>query len=415
MRTHHGNLGAVLADIARTTFESLDEYGIPYHEVFFGKPYADIYVDDLAVHANMDTYQELGWIAEDSLYDNTNQLAGIKHAKEAGVVASREFNYVQIVGERVMKSSRASNILGEMFFYSHMPDQIKDLFPQIHSISYLKETSLYTIEMEKLKGITYAHVLAGRALSAGRLQFLLDAIHRIHTASATCSHGLEIPKELEEIFGERGQAIDRHSPTLYDNYNKKLLARYATYRADYGTLGLETTSKLLNTLVTRLGVYQSEQRAVYAEVIHGDPVFSNAILDETQRRVHLLDVRSQLGTTLTTAGDVAYDLAKVLQSLQGYDHMILASDEMLECTVDGKHALDLIVPHEDRVLLKQLQEDIFWPFVKERYGGSIRKSDLRDIMASLLFSLIPLHREAVRPAFLQMCQNVVEHGVAWPI
>ena len=51
MRTHHGNVGAVIADIGATTIESLRRYGIPYHELCFGKPYAQFYIDDLAVSA----------------------------------------------------------------------------------------------------------------------------------------------------------------------------------------------------------------------------------------------------------------------------------------------------------------------------------------------------------------------------
>ncbi|KAF2435426.1 protein phosphatase 2A A subunit [Tothia fuscella] len=415
MKTHNGNLGAVIADVGPATWDSLRKYDIPYHDLHFGKPYADIYVDDLAVNANLNTHQELGWIAEDTVREATNQMADIKHAKTAGIVASRDFNFVQIVGEKIRKSSKADSILGEMFFYSHMPDMVRDLFPQIHSITYLPETSLYTITMEKIKGTTYAHLLAGRAMTSGRFFFFLQAIYRLHTSSADCSQSLEVPKELKAIFSERKHATDQTSPAIYDNYSRKLLNRYATYRSDYNALGFEKTSGLLNTLITRLASYESEHRAIFAEVIHGDPVFSNAILDESHRRVRLLDVRAQLGTTLTTAGDIAYDLAKILQSLQGYDHIILASDETLARTDDGKHALDVIVPREDRVLLKELQDKVFWPFVKKQYDGKVRKSDLLDITASLLFSLIPLHREAVRPAFLKMCQNVVEHGMACPI
>lgn len=48
MKTHQGNLGAVMADIGRLTIEWLDRYHIPYDEIYFGKPWADIYIDDNA-------------------------------------------------------------------------------------------------------------------------------------------------------------------------------------------------------------------------------------------------------------------------------------------------------------------------------------------------------------------------------
>jgi ribosomal protein S17E len=415
MRTHNGNVGAVLADVAQTTFDQLKRYNIPYHEILFGKPYADVYVDDLAVHANLDTYQELGWIAEDDIQENG--LADVKNAKKAGIVASRSFNHLQIVGQKLVKSSSANQILGEMFFYSHLPDAVAKFFPQVYEISHMPETGLYSITMQKLKGTTYSHMMVGRSLTAGRLRALLRAVNDIHNASSVCSKPLPVPEELTGIIVQRstgcnGQPVSRNSQELYDNYTRKLKTRYAQNKQEYETLGRRTTSSLLNTLVTRMGAYESDKRAVFAQVIHGDPVFSNALLNEEERRVYLLDVRSQLGTTLTTAGDIAYDLAKVLQSLQGYDFVTLASDEVLQ---DGtaQEILSRLVTTEDRMILRELQDEVFWPFVKKNYP-EIRRSDLLDIVGSLLFSLIPLHRELVRPIFLQMCQNVVEHGVGIP-
>ena len=416
MRTHDGNVGAVLADVAVTTFDQLKRYDIPYHEVFFGKPYADVYVDDLAVHANLDTYQELGWIAEDDGADKG--LADVQNAKKAGIVASRSFNHIQIVGQRIVKSSSANQILGEMFFYSHMPDQVAQYFPTVHEISYMAETSTYSITMQKLKGTTFSHMFVGRSLTSGRLSALLNTVHGIHTSTAKCTKHLPIPGELKVLiakrsFGRDKKPITEDSPELYDNYARKLKSRFEEYNADYAALGKQITSSLLNTLVTRLTGYESDKRATFAQVIHGDPVFSNAILNEEERKVYLLDVRSQLGSTLTTAGDKTYDLAKILQSLQGYDHVTLASDEDLrEGTAD--EVLARLIQPADRVMLKDLQDEVYWPFVRENYP-EISRSDILDIVASLLFSLIPLHREIVRPLFLKMCQNVVEHGCGVPM
>jgi hypothetical protein len=414
MRTHNGNVGAVLADVAQTTFDQLRRYNIPYHEIFFGKPYADIYVDDLAVHANLDTYQELGWIAEDDVQENG--LADVKTAKKAGIIASRSFNHIQIVGQKLVKSSSANQILGEMFFYTYLPDAVAKFFPQVYEISHMPETGLYSITMQKLKGTTYSHMMVGRSLTAGRLRALLHAVNDIHSATSVCSKPLPIPAELTRLIAKRstggdGQPISKNSTELYDNYARKLKTRYAQNKQEYEALGKRTASSLLNTLVTRMGAYESDKRAVFAQVIHGDPVFSNALLNDEERRVYLLDVRSQLGTTLTTAGDIAYDLAKVLQSLQAYDFVTLASDDILQ---EGtpQEILSRLVPTEDRIILCELQ-NVFWTFVKEHYP-EIRRSDLLDIVGSLLFSLIPLHRELVRPIFLQMCQNVVEHGTGVP-
>ncbi len=46
MSTHDGNIGRVNKDIAYLTLKQLDEWGFVYDEIYFGKPAADIYIDD---------------------------------------------------------------------------------------------------------------------------------------------------------------------------------------------------------------------------------------------------------------------------------------------------------------------------------------------------------------------------------
>lgn len=47
MKTCGGNLGRVNAKVGLETLKWLENAGIPYDEIFFGKPYGDIYIDDL--------------------------------------------------------------------------------------------------------------------------------------------------------------------------------------------------------------------------------------------------------------------------------------------------------------------------------------------------------------------------------
>lgn len=48
MKTCQGNLGMVGSRIALITLKWLEKYEIPHDEVYFGKPHADIYIDDNA-------------------------------------------------------------------------------------------------------------------------------------------------------------------------------------------------------------------------------------------------------------------------------------------------------------------------------------------------------------------------------
>ncbi|NQU03930.1 MAG: capsular biosynthesis protein [Syntrophaceae bacterium] len=49
MKTCRGNVGKVIALQAATTLEWLARHGIEYDEIHFGKPYADVYIDDNAL------------------------------------------------------------------------------------------------------------------------------------------------------------------------------------------------------------------------------------------------------------------------------------------------------------------------------------------------------------------------------
>ena len=50
MKTHNGNVGKVIKDIARITIDTLEKLNIDYDELIFGKPIADIYIDDRAIN-----------------------------------------------------------------------------------------------------------------------------------------------------------------------------------------------------------------------------------------------------------------------------------------------------------------------------------------------------------------------------
>ena len=48
MKTCEGNVGRVINRVGKITLEWLERHAIPYDEIYFGKPWADLYVDDNA-------------------------------------------------------------------------------------------------------------------------------------------------------------------------------------------------------------------------------------------------------------------------------------------------------------------------------------------------------------------------------
>ena len=49
MRTCNGNVSKVIEKIGKITEDWLQKWNVPYDELVFGKPYADIYIDDLGI------------------------------------------------------------------------------------------------------------------------------------------------------------------------------------------------------------------------------------------------------------------------------------------------------------------------------------------------------------------------------
>ena len=52
MKTTNSNLGQVLATQGQVTLEWLRKNNFEYDEIYFGKPFADVYIDDLAMKFN---------------------------------------------------------------------------------------------------------------------------------------------------------------------------------------------------------------------------------------------------------------------------------------------------------------------------------------------------------------------------
>ena len=49
MATCEANLGRVIKNVGKVTLDWLERHAVEYDEIFFGKPNADVYIDDRAV------------------------------------------------------------------------------------------------------------------------------------------------------------------------------------------------------------------------------------------------------------------------------------------------------------------------------------------------------------------------------
>ena len=318
MRTHNGNNGKILADIGLITFETLKKFDVPFDEIYFGKPYADVYIDDLALNCYDDIEKELGYYMDK--------------------IEPRSFN--EIVDHSIETYKKISDDLsGEIYYYRNIPSELKDLFPLF--IDYDKDNKWYLVE--KINGLTASTVYLSGLLTKETLKHIMNTVRRIQALS---------------IDGLNDDV------NIYANYLDKLEMRYNNY--DYGMF--DNGEMVYNELKRELKEYEREKKGRKV-VIHGDPVFTNIIINEYEK-IKLIDMRGKQGEHLTLLGDWLYDWAKLYQSLIGYDKILMSKE------VDKRYEREMISFFED--------------YFTELYDSD-SLMNLKLVTRSLIFTLMPLH------------------------
>lgn len=418
MKTCGGNVGMVMKQVGETTIKTLERLEIPYDEVIFGKPYADYYIDDLALNAMFDVGKKIGWKTSSSYMSSYRSSSNNISDSLPYAIEPRSFNTIEHVGNTVIKSSYEKTILGEMYFYQHIPLSLKHLFPTVSKIS--KVGGLKTISMDVINGTTFSHLLVDHCLTVERLNIFMLNLSQIHLFTysnsplATKKHDDQIPPRIRVTdFEDRFSTITTtQQPTveypkdvnIYSNYSEKMRQRFLKHKEIYDKL--PDSLNVFQSLMERLKTYEDEKRGYYRVIIHGDPVFTNAFLTK-HNRVVFIDMRGTLGDILTLEGDLLYDLAKVYQSLCGYD-LILSDDSedirphCLDETNRGEN-LPLFSDYHEKYLSELKEAFLRW--IQTMYAD-VRVEDLNLLTASLFFSLIPLH-EKHQHLFYHICTSIL--------
>ena len=274
MTTHNNNIGKVMKDIGVITFKTLDDFNIPYDEIIFGKPIADVYIDDKSINPYINDILYFG------IFNERPQYIFNK-------ISNNKYNTVIKINDIIVKSGPGNIIKGELYFYENIPKEINYLFPKF--ISYNKEFNNIKLHTEYIKGIPLFYLYKNKLVTETILLELFNILKTIHSTV--------VPINITD-------------ENIKNNYFLKL-----KNRINLNDYPFEDTEIVFNEIIQGLTDNYSSK---LIPVIHGDFWFSNILLTY-DNKYKLIDMKGMLDNILTLNGDIYYDYGKLYQSILGYD------------------------------------------------------------------------------------------------
>jgi hypothetical protein len=284
MKTHNNNIGLVIKDIALITINTLEKFNIKYDELIFGKPYADIYIDDKSINPYINNISYFGF------FNNNTKFI---HNK----IKNNKYNKIEKKDNIIIKNGKYNFIKGEIFFYKNIPNEIIDLFPKL--IKYNDDLNDPYIHIEYINGIPLYFLYKNNLITKKIIDDLFNILEKIHSINNN---------------------IIITDDNIYNNYIIKVKNRFNNI--DYF---FDDSIEIFNKIID---IFEKNYAPEITSTIHGDFWFSNILLDYNDN-YKLIDMKGQVDNILTLNGDIYYDYAKLYQSILGFD-LVLNDNEFDE-------------------------------------------------------------------------------------
>ena len=283
MATHSGNIGAVIQDIGLQTFKTLEAFEIPYDELIFGKPIADMYIDDRAINPYRNDMNCMGLI---DFYENDQPL---------NMLDSNKHNKINVDGDIVKKQGPSKFINGELYYYKNIPTElsISHHFPKFFGWKSVNDSNI-EIYLEHIKGVPIYTLYRHQLLTERNILSLFEFLDLLHNQIVISP----LPTQLN----------------VYNNYVSKLESRFSKGE-DYPFPDAKLLQDECLESLRQLKDFDIKH------MIHGDLWFSNIILD-FKNNLKAFDMKGQVDDVLTLGGDCYYDYGKLYQSFLGFDGVL---------------------------------------------------------------------------------------------
>jgi capsule biosynthesis phosphatase len=277
MKTHNNNIGKIIKDVGVITIDTLKKYDIEYDELIFGKPFADIYIDDKSINPYINNISQFGILDE-----NNDEFINNK-------VDNNKYNTIKKNNDIITKTGKTQFLKGEINFYKTFPSIISKYFCKFYDYNINDENEISSLKIEYINAIPLFFLHKNQLINTHIIDNLLNILNELHNVKYDIN--------ITEI-------------NIYNNYFNKLKNRFNS--KDYF---FEDADDVYQKIIKDL---KENYAPTLAQVIHGDFWFSNILLDYKDQ-YKLIDMKGQVDDILTLNGDMYYDYGKMYQSILGYD------------------------------------------------------------------------------------------------
>ncbi len=308
-------------------------------------------------------------------------------------IQPREFNYIEIDKDRGIlrkTSHETSKFLGEIQWYLHLPMDVQYVRPRIFSYSLDPVSPYISMEYYSYKTL-HEMLLYGNLLPAQwervfkKIRFVLEDFAR-YTIQET-----DMKDSLRKMYLDKTLSrleMLRDAPSFSALFSIPISVNGIKY------MPLDQICKILPNII-RSYLYDVNE----FQIIHGDFCFANIMIDDSLSFLKLIDPRGSFGKT-GIYGDLRYDLAKLLHSIEGKYDFIIKDLFRLEIEPEAVFTLDILKPTVDPLDLVSIFTQVFHDMIIEK------QTQIKLIEALLFLSMTPMHKENKRHQYAMLCRGL---------
>ena len=308
-------------------------------------------------------------------------------------VEARDFNVIHIDEKRGILEKTSQHIqkfIDEINWYLSLPSDLQYLSPRIYK--YSTDSSKPIISMEYYGYPTLHELLVYGNLSHSKWHHIFEKLSFI----------------ISDMSNHTSPSIsyDKMYQCMYDMYVTKPISRLNQLRGDknfddffsneitLNGVALSSLNEVMDVLPDIMTEHLLDGYDSQFSIIHGDLCFTNILVETNYNFMRLIDPRGSFGIQ-GIYGDVRYDLAKLLHSVEGgYDFII-----------------------EDFVNVNVVNTDISCDFISkpnpilELFEHSFSKqieqfNNLRLIESTLFLSMLPLHKNSLSRQYAMLATGM---------